>query len=151
MKFILLVLLLAIISYFYFFITIKKDLYLMDSIQTAIQYTNCLVDNEEYILCVETNMIIDDFYFYKNIIKIFPENKPCKIISFDFSKKDDITFNLIERLEIKNIPSIHYVNREKVSKEVFNFNDLEDSLNAKDVIKMIKGVLYNNESQVNLK
>ncbi|MGR5865873.1 hypothetical protein ACT7DZ_24145 [Bacillus cereus] len=97
------------------------------------------------------SMIIDDFYFYKDVVKIMPKNIPYELISFDFSKEDDANFNLIDKLKLKNIPSIHFVDEQKKSKEIFNFNDLEDSLNSREVLKIIKGVLYNNESQGNLK
>ncbi|EJR04049.1 MULTISPECIES: hypothetical protein [Bacillus] len=151
MKLLLLVLLLAIISYIYFFRTLKKDLYFMNSIQKSTEHMDGSVDIEKYIICIEKSMIIDDFYFYKDVVKIMPKNIPYELISFDFSKEDDANFNLIDKLKLKNIPSIHFVDEQKKSKEIFNFNDLEDSLNSREVLKIIKGVLYNNESQGNLK
>ncbi|PFN00481.1 hypothetical protein [Bacillus cereus] len=145
MTLLLLVLLLAIIAYTYCFMVLKKDLKLMHNIQKSKECGNDVLDTEGYLLCIEDSMILDDFYFYKDIIKAMPKNQSCKVISFNISE-EATNVKLMEGINLRNIPSIMYINKQRESKEIFNFNDLDEHFGTKDIIKLVTEVLKKNKN-----
>ncbi|MGK3723191.1 hypothetical protein ACSLFS_29495 [Priestia megaterium] len=138
MKLALLILLIATISSVYILLTLNKSLSLTKNVVTPKQYLTNNIDFKGYIVIFEKNMFIHDFNFYKSVFKYLSKDSPCRLISIDLSVENLDNGDLLKKLDIRNIPSIHYINGEGISTEIINFINIEESLNMNEIMALIK-------------
>ncbi|MFF2597246.1 hypothetical protein ACFVSZ_28265 [Priestia megaterium] len=138
MKITLLILLIATISSVYILLTLNKSLSLTKNVMTPKQYLTNNINFKGYIVIFEKNMFIHDFNFYKSVFQFLSKDTPCTMISIDLSIDNLDNGELLKKLEIKNIPSIHYINGEGISTEIINFINIEESLNVNQIMALIK-------------
>lgn len=138
MKITLLILLIATISSVYILLTLNKSLSLTKNVMTPKQYLTNNINFKGYIVIFEKNMFIHDFNFYKSVFQFLSKDSPCTMISIDLSIENLDNGELLKKLEIKNIPSIHYINGEGISTEIINFINIEESLNVNQIMALIK-------------
>ena len=138
MKLTLLISLIATISSVYILLTLNKSLSLTKNVMTPKQYLTNNINFKGYIVIFEKNMFIHDFNFYKSVFQFLSKDSPCTMISIDLSIENLDNGELLKKLEIKNIPSIHYINGEGLSTEIINFINIEESLNVNQIMALIK-------------
>ncbi|MED4238219.1 hypothetical protein [Priestia megaterium] len=138
MKLTLLILLIATISSVYILLTLNKSLSLTKNVMTPKQYLTNNINFKGYIVIFEKNMFIHDFNFYKSVFQFLSKDSPCTMISIDLSIENLDNGELLKKLDIKNIPSIHYINGEGISTEIINFINIEESLNVNQIMALIK-------------
>ncbi|MED4267132.1 hypothetical protein [Priestia megaterium] len=138
MKLTLLILLIATISSVYILLTLNKSLSLTKNVMTPKQYLTNNINFKGCIVIFEKNMFIHDFNFYKSVFQFLSKDSPCTMISIDLSIENLDNGELLKKLDIKNIPSIHYINGEGISTEIINFINIEESLNVNQIMALIK-------------
>ncbi|MGG0482407.1 hypothetical protein [Priestia aryabhattai] len=138
MKLALLILLIATISSVYILLTLNKSLSLTKNVMTPKQYLTNNINFKGYIVIFEKNMFIHDFNFYKSVFQFLSKDSPCTMISIDLSVENLDNGELLKKLDIKNIPSIHYINGEGISTEIINFINIEESLSVNQIMALIK-------------
>ncbi|WP_223546786.1 hypothetical protein [Priestia aryabhattai] len=138
MKLALLILLIATISSVYILLTLNKSLSLTKNVMTPKQYLTNNINFKGYIVIFEKNMFIHDFNFYKSVFQFLSKDSPCTMISIDLSVENLDNGELLKKLDIKNIPSIHYINGEGISTEIINFINIEEILSVNQIMALIK-------------
>ncbi|MGF7071671.1 hypothetical protein JOD89_005809 [Priestia megaterium] len=138
MKLALLILLIATISSIYILLTLNKSLSLAKSVITPKQYLTNNINYKGYIIVFEKKMFIPDFNFYKSVFNFLSKKSPCKMIALDLSVESLDNGDLLKKYDIKNIPSIHYIDKKGNSTEVINFNSIEENLNVNQILALIK-------------
>lgn len=138
MKLALLILLIATISSVYILLTLTKSLSITKNVMTPKQYLNNNINFKGYVVIYDKDLFIHDFNFYKAVYNFLSKNLSCRMISMDLSIEDLDNGELLKKLDVKNIPSIHYVNKEGISTEVMNFIDIEEGLSVNQILELIK-------------
>ncbi|MDN3233550.1 hypothetical protein [Priestia megaterium] len=138
MKVVLLISVIAIISFIYILLTLNKALSLTKSVMTPKQYLTTNTNYKGYIVVFDKNMFIHDFDFYKSIFNFLSKNLSCKMIALDLSVHNLDNGDLLQKLNIKNIPAIYYIDEKGNSTEVINFINIEENLSIKQILDLIK-------------
>ncbi|MFE0301165.1 MULTISPECIES: hypothetical protein [Priestia] len=138
MKIVLLILLIATISSIYILLNLSKALSLSKKVMTPKQYSTTNINFQGYIIVFEKNMFIHDFNFYKSIFNFLSKNLSCKMISLDLSVDNLDNGYLLQKLNVKNIPAVYYIDKNGKSTEVINFNNVEENLKINQILNLVK-------------
>ncbi|MFP7416618.1 hypothetical protein [Priestia filamentosa] len=134
----LLILLTGLSSYIYIFLLLRKSLNLTQRIMTPGDYLTTNSNYTGYVVFIEQNMIINDFYFLKKLLTFLSQKVSYQVVSFELSANDPNSGILVEKLKVRNIPSIHYINKGEESREIFNFVNVEEDIDTKSILNMIE-------------